>query len=141
MDAVKEGLDACGQVVLCTVTDVQGSTPGKKGFRMVVFADGQIRGTVGGGKIEYLAAEKAKEMLRSGCSGNEEYSLTETEDGCGMVCGGKMSVRFSFITKDNPADKELFDKAAACIAVNQQCYFKENIALDHFLAELIFPVC
>jgi len=34
---------------LCIVTSMSGSTPGKAGAKIVVFSDGAIEGTVGGG--------------------------------------------------------------------------------------------
>ena len=37
---------------LVTVTNVTGSTPASAGMKMIVYSDGSIAGTVGGGEIE-----------------------------------------------------------------------------------------
>ena len=41
-------------VALATVVQVEGSTPRDVGAKMVVYADGQTRGTIGGGKMEAI---------------------------------------------------------------------------------------
>ncbi|HCF58570.1 MAG TPA: xanthine dehydrogenase accessory protein XdhC, partial [Myxococcales bacterium] len=38
-------------LVIATVVDARGSSPQKPGARIVVLADGSLRGTVGGGAI------------------------------------------------------------------------------------------
>ena len=45
-------------VVLCTVVHSGGSAPRSAGAHMAVFADGSTRGTVGGGRLELLAAKE-----------------------------------------------------------------------------------
>ena len=47
-------------VVLCTVVHSGGSAPRSAGAHMAVFADGSTRGTVGGGRLELLAAKEQK---------------------------------------------------------------------------------
>lgn len=78
--------------VLVTVTDVQGSTPGQPGFRMAVYADGTIRGTIGGGNLEHTARRVAQELLSSG-SGPVTKSFTMEQD-LGMSCGGRIQLFF-----------------------------------------------
>lgn len=51
-------------VVLCTILASSGSSPRGAGARMAVFADGSTMGTVGGGRVELLAAEEAREVLK-----------------------------------------------------------------------------
>ena len=43
---------------LTTVVTASGSTPARLGMKMIVFADGSIRGTIGGGELEKLVIEK-----------------------------------------------------------------------------------
>ena len=45
-------------VVLCTILASSGSSPRGAGARMAVFADGSTMSTVGGGRVELLAAEE-----------------------------------------------------------------------------------
>ena len=51
-------------VVLCTVVHSGGSAPRSAGAHMAVFADGGTRGTVGGGRLELLAAKEGLSLLQ-----------------------------------------------------------------------------
>ncbi|HME92571.1 MAG TPA: xanthine dehydrogenase accessory protein XdhC [Myxococcaceae bacterium] len=76
--------------VLATVIESGGSTPQKPGSKMVVLADGSLRGTVGGGAIEMQIVQAAKELMQSPqLSRIIETHLTHD---LGMCCGGKMKV-------------------------------------------------
>jgi len=79
-------------IVLVTVISVEGSSPAKAGFKMLVNEKGHLQGSVGGGNIEHDAIEKAKDMLRRGRKTyRENYNLTED---LGMLCGGKAELFF-----------------------------------------------
>ena len=45
--AVVEALAGCEPAALCTVVNSEGSVPGKRGAKMLVYADGRQLGTVG----------------------------------------------------------------------------------------------
>lgn len=77
--------------VLCIVTEAQGSTPRKEGARMIVFDDGSILGTIGGGSIEMQAHAEALQVLASGNARKKNYHL---EDDLHMHCGGNMEIYF-----------------------------------------------
>ena len=62
---------------LVTVTAVDGSTPRDTGARMLVFPDGAIDGTVGGGKLEALCIEEAVAALGEGHNRGASFDLTE----------------------------------------------------------------
>ena len=76
---------------LVTVTRTEGSTPRNAGSKMIVFADGEIFGSVGGSMVEALVVEKAKECIRSGKCVTVSHDLEDPEEkDTGMVCGGMM---------------------------------------------------
>ncbi|MBE0663897.1 MAG: XdhC family protein [Bacteroidales bacterium] len=77
--------------VLCLVTEAQGSTPRKEGARMIVFNDGSIMGTIGGGSIEMQAIAETLLALESGKPFKKKYQL---EDDLQMHCGGNMEIYF-----------------------------------------------
>ena len=77
---------ACAVV---TVVRVSGSTPRSPGAKMLVFRDGQIEGTIGGGKIEHRVIAAARETIETARTNYLEFSLTNE---LGMCCGGKMAV-------------------------------------------------
>ncbi len=78
---------------LATVVEATGSTPGRVGAKMLVYADGKIMGTVGGGCLEAAVIEEARHAIRKGQPRLSSYSLNpEAAGGIGMVCGGKVTV-------------------------------------------------
>lgn len=77
--------------VLATVIESQGSTPQKPGSKMVVLADGSLRGTVGGGAIEKQIIEAAQALFGDPGATSKVIETHLTHD-LGMCCGGKMKV-------------------------------------------------
>ncbi len=78
---------------LVTVVGSQGSTPQKPGARMIVFGDGRVRGTIGGGCVEAEMARRALAAIASGKPTLTSYDLTPDQAGDeGLVCGGRMEV-------------------------------------------------
>ena len=59
-----EAIEGGQNVVLCTILASSGSSPRGAGARMAVFADGSTRGTVGGGRLELLAAKEGLSLLQ-----------------------------------------------------------------------------
>ena len=85
--------------VLCIVTKTQGSTPRHAGSKMIVYPDGHIVGTVGGGEIESLCISEAIQLTKSGQTNTLKYKLVNPEQGDPGVCGGEMSVYMEVIGK------------------------------------------
>ncbi len=83
--------EAC---VLVTLAAIQGSSPREPGAKMIVTADGS-RGTLGGGTVELLAQERARELLKAGVDEAqpqlEEFVLNDSLD---QACGGRMTLLF-----------------------------------------------
>ncbi len=79
--------------VLVTVVRTEGSVPREVGAKMIVRQDGSILGTIGGGRIEALAIDEAKEVIKKGKPITVTYSLGEGEDvETHMICGGEMEL-------------------------------------------------
>jgi xanthine dehydrogenase accessory factor len=91
--AIEQALTQGRPVALVTVVRAQGSTPQRVGARMLVFEDGAILGTIGGGCYEQDALGKARLALTTGRSTLAHYDLNDdfAEDQ-GLVCGGQMDV-------------------------------------------------
>ncbi len=76
---------------LVTVIRTEGSTPRKVGSKMIVFADGEIIGSVGGASVEALVIEKAKECIKSGECIIDFHDLNDPSNkDTGMICNGIM---------------------------------------------------
>lgn len=81
------------RVVVATVAHTRGSTPQRRGAKMLFFESGEVKGTVGGGCIEAEVWAEAREAMRSGTSKLHQFSLTADEASEeGMVCGGTMEI-------------------------------------------------
>lgn len=79
--------------VLATVVEVRGATPAKTGAQIVLLADDNIAGTVGGGKLEAAILADAKICLREATSRLAHYNLTEEgPEAVGTLCGGDVTV-------------------------------------------------
>jgi xanthine dehydrogenase accessory factor len=87
-DAVAKGLP----VALATVIRVEGSTPREVGAKMVVYQDGRIAGTVGGGKMEALVIQAAVDAISTGRSQVLRHDLVDLEAGDPGICGGAIEV-------------------------------------------------
>jgi xanthine dehydrogenase accessory factor len=89
-----EGATARGErVVVATVAHTRGSTPQRRGAKMLFFEGGATAGTVGGGCVEAEVWAEAREALRTGRPSLQRFSLTADEAGEeGMVCGGTMEI-------------------------------------------------
>ena len=86
----------CG--VLVTVIAKEGSGPAATGTKMIVYPDGKISGTVGGGSIEKLAIEKAMTIFKIHKNTTEKYIMDDSGDGknTGMICGGTATLFFEY---------------------------------------------
>src|ERR1044072_41623 len=90
-------LDEAGErgerVILATVAHTRGSTPQRRGAKMLFFQNGEVAGTVGGGCIEAEVWADAREAMQTGKSELKHFSLTADEASEeGMVCGGTMDI-------------------------------------------------
>lgn len=95
-------VNAGERVVLCTVLASSGSSPRGAGARMAVFQDGTTLGTVGGGKVEFLAAKEALDVLKNGKTYLRSFNLApEQVASIGMICGGKVTIHYQIISSDD----------------------------------------
>jgi xanthine dehydrogenase accessory factor len=81
------------RVAVATVAHTRGSTPQRRGAKMLFFENGEVAGTVGGGCIEAEVWAEARVALRSGTPMLHQFELTADEASEeGMVCGGTMEI-------------------------------------------------
>lgn len=78
-----------GPAVLATVIGCSGSTPQALGARLLLFADGIMLGTVGGGAIEAQVLDACRQSLQDGQTRRIKAHLVRD---LGMCCGGAMEV-------------------------------------------------
>src|ERR1051325_5139444 len=86
-DAARDG----EPVTLGIISEVKGSSPQKVGAKALFYADGRIKGTLGGGCLEAEIQQRAVQALRTGES--ETFDLLLDHDfgwDDGLICGGKV---------------------------------------------------
>lgn len=82
-----------GKAALATVIRTKGSTPRKTGAKMLVYPNGELLGTIGGGCGEAAVIEEAWKVIETGIPSQYRIDLTSGllyEDG--GICGGIMDV-------------------------------------------------
>jgi len=77
---------------LCTVIESQGSTPRHTGSKMLVYPDGRLVGTVGGGELENRVIAEALQSIKDGQARRLSYQMADPERGDPGVCGGQVEV-------------------------------------------------
>ncbi|MBS1820126.1 MAG: XdhC family protein [Acidobacteria bacterium] len=91
--AVAEALDKGEPAALVTIVSTTGSTPQRVGAKMLVFPDGRLVGTIGGGCYENDAFWKAREAITTRKPQLVHYELDDDfAQETGLICGGQMSV-------------------------------------------------
>ncbi len=91
--ALGEALSRGDEAALVTIVSSNGSTPQRVGAKMLVFEDGRIVGTVGGGCYEADAIGKARQVLATRKPATVKYDLNDDfAEETGLMCGGQMEV-------------------------------------------------
>jgi len=99
-DKISELIRSHPRIALATIVQTKGSTPRAKGAKVIVFPDGTSYGTLGGGRLEYMVTQDAKEAIRKGESVLKDYSLLEEDKGgIDAICGGDATVFIEVIKR------------------------------------------
>jgi xanthine dehydrogenase accessory factor len=80
------------RAALATVIRTRGSVPRHAGSKMLIFPDGSIEGTIGGGEMESRVIQESIQALADGQTRVLQYSFNDPEKGDPGVCGGEMEV-------------------------------------------------
>lgn len=83
---------------ICVITETHGSTPLKTGAKMIVYLDGKISGTVGGGTLEKEVIKNALEVIHNGSPKNFTHNLVKDHQ---MCCGGIVKIYIEPAQKAN----------------------------------------
>jgi Xanthine and CO dehydrogenases maturation factor, XdhC/CoxF family len=80
------------QAALATVVSARGSTPREAGARMLIFRDGRLSGTIGGGCGEAEVRKAALDVMDTGAAKLITIDLSGFFGDEQEVCGGRMEV-------------------------------------------------
>jgi len=86
--------------VLATIIRDQGSVPRHAGSKMLVFPDGKLVGTVGGGEMESRVITAVPSLLKNGTPDILHYELADPARGDPGVCGGQVDIFMEPILPD-----------------------------------------
>ncbi|THV24740.1 xanthine dehydrogenase accessory protein XdhC [Peteryoungia ipomoeae] len=89
-----EFLASQAPIVLVEIAEARGSTPRDAGTMMLV-SPSAIWGTIGGGQLEFMAIENARQCLEDGGAAVMEIPLGPE---IGQCCGGRTTLTFSTVT-------------------------------------------
>lgn len=84
------------KLAVAAIVTTSGSTPQRTGAKLLVYEDGRMLGTVGGGCVEADVWAEAREALQDEAARLCQFTLRDNPDVPpdeeGMVCGGEMEV-------------------------------------------------
>lgn len=110
LEALVTEVEAGRQAALCVVVQTRGSTPQRPGATMLLRADGQSVGTLGGGCVEAEAKRQGLELLEKSLSArlnlrhDHDYGWDDV-----AICGGQMDIAVMPVTPQ--ADLQPFRQA------------------------------
>ncbi len=96
MDSISQALVEVLQnnkpAAVATVVRTRGASPREAGAKMLVYPDGSIVGSVGGGEMELRVIKSAQDALRDGKPRYLDMNLSNEGHGDPMICGGEMEI-------------------------------------------------
>lgn len=93
VQAANQATKSHAETALASVVRVRGSSPRHNGARMLIWPDGQISGTIGGGSMEYQVIQDARQAIAEGKAGLYNYVFDASgRPGSVGLCGGSVDV-------------------------------------------------
>jgi xanthine dehydrogenase accessory factor len=118
-------------VAVALVTRRRGSGPRRPGAKLVLSADGQVWGTVGGGDFEFRVLQRARVVLQAGRPERVSFDMrNEDAAAAGMMCGGWIEALLVRLRPDDPAAARVLDRAQAALIARQPFIFTVSGAGD-----------
>jgi xanthine dehydrogenase accessory factor len=118
VDDILAGVERWGAVVRVTVTNCLGSTPREPGADMIVGSK-DFRGSIGGGKLEFLALKQARTLLEgeTGQGGRWPRQMDNFVLGTELrqCCGGVVWLLFEYFDDEHLQDLKALRGAAVLV--------------------------
>ncbi len=96
VEEIKLAFDGDKKAAYCLIVETKGSTPRKVGAKMIVYEDGSIYDTIGGGNLEKKVIENAIEQIKKNEPGLFKHDLLHQHS---MCCGGTVTIYIEPIMK------------------------------------------
>ncbi len=101
-----------GLAALVTVCSTHGSAPREAGARLIVARDGSISGTIGGGRLEHEAIQRAVVLMEAGHDATELMRMA-LGPSLGQCCGGDVTLVLEVFGRQRLAQLADLSKAEA----------------------------
>src|SRR6185295_15013277 len=102
-DNLADHLDTGEPIALLYVIHSEGSSPGRQGFHMIVYENGEMLGSIGGGFMEKKLVELALSNLHArhyeAFVKRQIHNKEASTNQSGMICSGEQTVAFYFLGK------------------------------------------
>lgn len=100
----RKSMEEKQNLVFVTTISSSGSSPRGAGSKMLVLENGTSYGTIGGGNVEYVSIQHAREVLKQKQSCTRGFALRPNQVAdLGMICGGDVVIFFQYISWENQA--------------------------------------
>ena len=130
-----EHFAAQGPCVLVEVGEAKGSTPRIAGTMMLV-SNQAVLGTIGGGQLEYMAIDAARDMLKTRQATRSLAIPLGPE--IGQCCGGHVSLKLEMLTAEKVG--ALAQAAGAALAAQPHIYLFGAGHVGRALASALLPL-
>ncbi len=90
--ALADAIEQNRPIAVATIVKTLGSSPRGVGSKMLIYPDGQIVGSVGGGEMESRVIRSAREAIQDGKPRYLDMTLSNEERGDPLICGGEMEI-------------------------------------------------
>ena len=121
--------------IVAEITATRGSTPREAGAFMLIAADAVI-GTIGGGALEYMVIDRARQVLRTGEAGDDLDIPLGPE--IGQCCGGRVDIAMRRV--DGPRAEALVARLEAEAVARRHVYLFGAGHVGHALAAALAPL-
>lgn len=95
-DKLNEAGKSRTDLALCIIVQTRGSTPRETGAKMLVYTDGSISGSIGGGELEKSVITQALGVLKTAKAAIFRHDLLHQHN---MCCGGSVDVYIEPVMK------------------------------------------
>ncbi len=119
-DFINHQLNKQNKVILMTVIESRGSSPGRQGFKMAVSENFEMQGSIGGGIMEYQMVELAKTLFDKPFKSfikRQNHNKKAEKDQSGMICSGHQIIAF-YLLNPEKENIELINEIIECLRKN-----------------------
>jgi len=106
--------------VQATILMASGSTPRGTGSCMLVFPDGSISGSIGGGPLEGKIIKEALGVFATRQARVIKTVLDGSESGVSSICGGTAAVLVDYISSEEPGNLTFYQTLSTLLHSNSQ---------------------